>query len=203
MTTETKQNRIGKPYAIRSSATRAAKQDGFDAAEITVREVEGGFAYFLNDAEPVTHDELAEVEAEIRSAEEADAAAVAAEEAPELQVVATETVTEQPVELDKVDPLPEPTPVQEAPKAEATPVAEAPKAEVERLKKSTIDSPTKTVWAIADEMIAANPNVRRKDVIAAAVAKGIAFYTARTQYQQWLTARKESEANAAAVNGTK
>lgn len=56
--------------------------------------------------------------------------------------------------------------------------------------RSTVERPTKAVWHIADEMFAANPQVRRKDVIAECVRRGIAFYTARTQYQQWLTAKK-------------
>lgn len=46
---------------------------------------------------------------------------------------------------------------------------------------STVESPVKRVWAIADSM----PDAKRKDVIAACVAEGIAFFTARTQYQKW------------------
>ena len=61
------------------------------------------------------------------------------------------------------------------------------------LRTSTIESPCFTVWDTADKMTGA----RRKDVIAACVAKGIAFYTARTQYQLWLTAKKNDEAVAA------
>lgn len=57
-------------------------------------------------------------------------------------------------------------------------------------RRSDIARPTKAVWHIADEMFAANPQVRRKDVIAECVRRGIAFYTARTQYQQWLAAKK-------------
>jgi DNA-directed RNA polymerase subunit RPC12/RpoP len=57
---------------------------------------------------------------------------------------------------------------------------------------STVERPTKLVWHIADEMFEANPEVRRKDVIAECVNRGIAFYTARTQYQQWLTATRNS-----------
>lgn len=54
------------------------------------------------------------------------------------------------------------------------------------LRKSTIESPCFIVWDMADKMKGA----RRKDVIAACVEKGVAFYTARTQYQLWLTASK-------------
>ncbi|HBP5740821.1 hypothetical protein [Pseudomonas aeruginosa] len=46
---------------------------------------------------------------------------------------------------------------------------------------STVASPVKRVWAIADSM----PEAKRKDVIAACVEEGIAFFTARTQYQKW------------------
>jgi hypothetical protein len=67
-------------------------------------------------------------------------------------------------------------------------------------KRSTIESPTKTVWVIADEMMLENPKVPRRDVIAACVNRGIAYFTARTQYQQWLQARRESIEHAAQVN---
>jgi hypothetical protein len=56
---------------------------------------------------------------------------------------------------------------------------------------STVERPCKKVWWIADEMITANPNVKRGAVLAECVKQGIAFYTARTQYQQWLSVRKE------------
>lgn len=47
--------------------------------------------------------------------------------------------------------------------------------------KSCIENPCQLVWNIADEMEGA----RRKDVIEACVKAGVAFYTARTQYQLW------------------
>lgn len=56
---------------------------------------------------------------------------------------------------------------------------------------STIERPCKRVWYIADEMRAADPHMKRKDVLARCVNEGIAFYTARTQYQQWLTIQHE------------
>ena len=55
----------------------------------------------------------------------------------------------------------------------------------EILRTSTVDGPTKLVWHIADAMLKADPGVRRKDVIEECVRRGIAFYTARTQYQYW------------------
>lgn len=59
--------------------------------------------------------------------------------------------------------------------------AEAPTHVVKERNASTVESPVKRVWAIADSM----PEAKRKDVIAACVAEGIAFFTARTQYQKW------------------
>jgi len=62
---------------------------------------------------------------------------------------------------------------------------------VEHSNKSAADRPCKLVWAIADEMFAVNPSTRRKEVLAECVNRGVAFYTARTQYQQWLSIQKE------------
>lgn len=53
---------------------------------------------------------------------------------------------------------------------------------------STIQSPVQAMWNLCDEM----QDKRRKEVIEAAVAKGISYYTARTQYQLWLTAFRNS-----------
>lgn len=54
------------------------------------------------------------------------------------------------------------------------------------INKSTVDGAVQVVWDLCNEM----PDARRKDVIATAVEKGVAFYTARTQYQKWFTAKK-------------
>lgn len=67
-------------------------------------------------------------------------------------------------------------------------VEKAPATKTREVKHtSNIEHPCKTVWAIADEMKGA----KRKEVLAACVEKGIAYYTARTQYQQWLSVQKE------------
>lgn len=55
---------------------------------------------------------------------------------------------------------------------------------------SEVDSPVALVWTIADEMFAraaknGDPKPRRKDVVAACQEQGVAYYTARTQYQSW------------------
>jgi hypothetical protein len=51
---------------------------------------------------------------------------------------------------------------------------------------STIDGPCYTTWAVADDMEGA----KRGEVIKACQELGVAFYTARTQYQKWSKARK-------------
>lgn len=83
-----------------------------------------------------------------------------------------------------------------------TPDMEAPEEQNERevntdenghLRKSLIERPTTMVWIIAEEMKEKNPNVRRKDVINECIERGIAYYTARTQYQRWHEATKAAE----------
>lgn len=74
----------------------------------------------------------------------------------------------------------------------------APAVKADVVHVSTAERPCWLVWHTADEMVAANPAVRRKDVLAACVARGVAFYTARTQYQQWLGIQKEMAAREAA-----
>ena len=78
------------------------------------------------------------------------------------------------------------------PQPEEAPAEEAPVVKVRNA--STVESPTRRVWAIADELHAANPDVRRKDIMAACETAGIAFFTARTQIQKWMKAKKEGAA---------
>lgn len=59
------------------------------------------------------------------------------------------------------------------------------------LHQSTINRPCKQVFWVADEMKAANPKVTRSEVINECVKRGIAYYTARTQYQQWFAVQRE------------
>lgn len=76
-------------------------------------------------------------------------------------------------------------PAKKVAKATKAPAKKAAKsastAAIPMLRESTVDNPVKTVWRIADSMKGA----KRKDVIAKCVASGVAFYTARTQYQLW------------------
>lgn len=54
--------------------------------------------------------------------------------------------------------------------------------------ESTCESPVKTVWRIADEMT--KQGKKRGEIIDACVAAGVAYYTARTQYQHFYTVNK-------------
>ena len=59
-------------------------------------------------------------------------------------------------------------------------------------KKSAIEKPCVAVWRIAECMLNENPDVSRKEIVAACEKAGIAFYTARTQYQLWRQAHNTS-----------
>ncbi len=50
--------------------------------------------------------------------------------------------------------------------------------------RSTVDAPCALVWDLAQEIVVKGKGAR-KDVIAAAVEKGVNKFTARTQYQRW------------------
>lgn len=54
---------------------------------------------------------------------------------------------------------------------------------------SSIKSPVKRVWDIADSM----PKASRKDVVAECIRQGVGAGTARTQYQAWFKASQESK----------
>ena len=54
------------------------------------------------------------------------------------------------------------------------------------LRKSEMEGACGLVWDIASSM----PDAKRKDVIAECTKQGVAFYTARTQYQLWKQAGK-------------
>lgn len=77
------------------------------------------------------------------------------------------------------------------------PTIQVPKAEkvaskkIEIVHESIVERPCKMVMQIADEMLITHPDAKRKDILAACVDRGIAYYTARTQYQSWLQVRKE------------
>lgn len=66
-----------------------------------------------------------------------------------------------------------------------------------RPRLSSCELPTKKVWHIADSM----PGAKRKDVIEECVRQGIAYGTARTQYQHWFKTLNDSKAAPIAVIG--
>lgn len=92
--------------------------------------------------------------------------------------------------------------------AEATPVVEIPLPPVEEGEAepqktepparktayihgaSSMKGVCRLVHETASQMVAENPQVTRKEVIAACMAKGVAFGTARTQYQAWKSSKK-------------
>jgi len=63
-----------------------------------------------------------------------------------------------------------------------------------RLRHSIIPNPVAYAWDFFDK----NRGMRRKDIIATLVTHGLAFYTARSQYQMWRAAGKADEAAKAA-----
>lgn len=54
------------------------------------------------------------------------------------------------------------------------------------VRASSIENPCKVVWDMAEKM----KGERRKDIVQACVDAGIAYHTARTQYQAWFKANK-------------
>lgn len=103
-----------------------------------------------------------------------------AEETPAVEAAAPEQVAP----ASAIDPVEQ----AEAPASDdATPATEA-----KPRNKSTVASPVRQVWAIADSM----PGAKRKDIVAACVEQGIAFFTAGTQYQKWNQARRAETAQA-------
>ncbi len=59
-----------------------------------------------------------------------------------------------------------------------------------RANASAVESPVALVHATCNEMLKANPQLTRKDVMAALLAKGINKHTISTQWQRWNAARK-------------
>lgn len=55
--------------------------------------------------------------------------------------------------------------------------------------KSKVKDPVHFVWDTCDKMKGA----KRKDVVDACLKAGVAFYTARTQYQNWRVAGRANQ----------
>ena len=177
-----------KLYAVKSSAHRAAKLEGLEKADYEVIEVDGKFGYRLTDGTPAK-------EAEAPAAEESVSCPHCGTHLDNgvgihLQEVNGVVIKHKAFEYECLACGEEfgPAIAKESQKA-------APKRKIAVTNRSTIIRPTKTVWHIASTMADANPDVTRKQVLEECARRGIAFYTARTQYQLWRAAMKDSSAN--------
>lgn len=160
-----------KFYSSKSNARRAAKAAGLNPDELEYfTNGEGGWAWHVEEPEFAP-----------------DAS----------QVLADEIGGEDPADEEINESIADQQKAADAKANQAEFVGEDGEAEkvgkIEVTHESTIKRPCKQVWHIADSM----PGAKRKEVIAACVAQGIAYYTARTQYQQWLQTVKSQTATQA------
>lgn len=143
-----------KLYSVKSSAVRAAKAAGLTQYEII--EQDGQFGFRPVKAKKAKRNVPNESEALEQYERELDEA-----QNPETVETPAKAKAKKPAAKSKRAPA----------KKAAPTVASA----------STIESPVRRVWEIADSM----PDAKRKDVVDACIAQGINFFTARTQYQKW------------------
>jgi hypothetical protein len=202
---EAKKSREGKRYQLKSSAMRAAKEDGVAQGEFALYEsARGDGWYYMKKTVAVDpSDEFDKEEAAVLKKEmdeEKVAATPPVEIPPEIAVPPVQeklvAVMTSAADLDLIRAAEQVrTVVQNAlpPPALVIKPAKPSIPKVERLHKSLVAGPTKLVWQIAEKMTAENPAVTRKEVMAECVRIGIAFWTARTQYQQWITSRREAD----------
>jgi hypothetical protein len=224
MIEETKPRREGKVYELKKSAVRAAREDGLEEGQFTVKQTNKGFAYEKSGSKkngeekvkaappkPKVEDKpKAEVKKSVKKKdpiqEQLDKDLTEASEARKAERARIAAETPPIPEVTTKVPVPEvrtksATSTEGGPPPMRTAVAERVKVVNDgKLHKSLLESPTKRVWSIAEELVAANPAITRKQVIAECERLGIAYYTARTQYQQWLTTLRESKANAGKVH---
>ena len=151
-----------KTYSTKANAKRAAKNQGLDLNTICIYQQDGvwviGQADLFDDAQ---------AEAEFLAMKERqDELKIEAEKAAALWLASFVPYNPQLL-------LPAPKKVKKV--TESLP------------KESTIDSPVKMVWEIADRMW----GQRRKDIIEECVRLGIAYNTARTQYQAFYKVKSQ------------
>ena len=89
---------------------------------------------------------------------------------------------------DKAKPAPKKSEAKKKPAAPAVSKGTYASLAASHKGKSTILHPVQAMWNLCDKM----QDHQRKDVIQKAVESGISYYTARTQYQEWLTAFRNS-----------
>lgn len=199
-------------YKIKSSAVRAAKKL---TEEFQIVAVDGGFIIQTEvaktfDPTPVMKDvevieQLQAIEADVKSkkAKKAEIESRKPSFIPSTPIVEAVKAIEAPESNPslpaflKISP-PADSIVAQA-QADADKMANAQSVNVDPLKPrmSTIERPTKKVWDVADKM----PGAKRKDVIAECVRQGIAYGTARTQYQHWFKTMADSAATPIATIG--
>ncbi len=146
-----------KLYSVKSSAVRAAKAAGLKQYEIIEQDGQFGFR------------------------------SVKTQRAKRTQMNEGEALEQYERELDEAqNPESVEVPEKLVSKTKKKPAAKSKRAPAKKVAPtvasvSTIESPVRRVWEIADSM----PDAKRKDVVDACVAQGINFFTARTQYQKW------------------
>ena len=144
-----------KTYSTKANAKRAAKNQGLDLNVTSIYEQDG---VWLIGAADLFDEAQADAEYEALQARQKEMA--------EAAIAASQAWLEKYIPYNPQMLLTYTT----AKAAEAQPKT-----------KSEIKNPVKAVWEIADKMWGA----RRKDIIAACVEAGIAYNTARTQYQAY------------------
>ena len=191
--------REGKAYALKSSASRAAKQDGLNDGDFIIMQSarEEGWYYMKKDngqkivdtKKPLTDADRKRLRDEAFAGDDDDVII----RKPLVVHDYTDPVVEEPIEeriVETVYPTANVRSATSPPGGTPLKLVIPPKSPTSKSHKSTVDSPTRLVWHIANEMIKVNELVTRKEVIAECERQGIAHFTARTQYQQWSTARK-------------
>ena len=173
----TKQTKTVKSYGTASHAKRALNSIATAALQaydklVTINEESGRFEFILEKAEAIQNKAD---NAKQESYDEPKGKATV-DHGPSNRLIAA-AIAKDPTLAPK-KPTPEQSKLLEK-------MIGAPAVKGEIVRESTVERPCKLVWHIAEEMVGA----RRKDVLAAAVARGVAFYTARTQYQLWLSVK--------------
>ncbi len=198
----------GKFYSRERVAKAKAKEAGLNDGEFYIETSMDGKQFAWGRKVPVQEvmdkaldtraSAQATIDAELAKVQKTPGKGIKVEvvDAPTLHVASVES-TPAPVATPAAEPAPR------AKRQSGDPVKTKMPSWAKDKHRSEMDSPTKSVWHIADEMVKANPTVARKVIVQECVKRGIAYYTARTQVQLWKAAAIESAANAAKVNAKK
>lgn len=160
-----------KTYATKSNANRAAKAAGLEAGKFNILEIDGRFILEVIKVDLFDEAEAAAEFEKVQAIQKRMAEEKAAFEAAQAEAKKKWLADFVPYDAQLLLP--------------------APKAKKEHLVKSTITNPVKLVWEIADKMW----GERRSVIIKACTDAGIAYNTARTQYQAFYAIKsKEGKA---------